>query len=328
MLRYRSCGFVAKLRNPGFNAGNVAAQCAEAARFFELGAGLLQPEIENVVPEIAAIGQQLRHRLFLNLFAFFFFHSWAIRWREINLVLIGSLVAARRNDSRATASVTPSTSKSTLAGRITATQDSSGPLPLPMRVSRGFLVNDFCGKIRIHILPCRFILRAIATRAASICLVSSQQRSSACKPYSPKATLWPRQAKPARLPRCILRYFTLSGINGIEQSQIGQIGEMGRMRLSCDGFGLRLGFLAFGLAFANPAFDAQFAIDGGGLSKAVINVSPQSVQRHPAPVILLDAGQFGAAQPASATDLDAFSAEVFGGLERLLHGAAERNPAL
>src|SRR6266568_6665916 len=92
----------------------------------------------------------------------------------MNLVLMGSLVAARRSDSRATASVTPSTSKSTLAGRITATQDSSGPLPLPMRVSKGFLVNDFCGKIRIHILPCRFILRATATRAASICLVSSQ----------------------------------------------------------------------------------------------------------------------------------------------------------
>src|SRR6266436_3053309 len=246
----------------------------------------------------------------------------------MNFVLMGSLVAARRSDSRATASVTPSTSKSTLAGRITATQDSSGPLPLPMRVSKGFLVNDFWGKIRIHILPCRFILRATATRAASICLVSSQQRSSACKPYSPKATLWPRYAKPARLPRCILRYLTLSGIKGIGQSQMEQIREMGRVGLSCDGFGLRLGFLAFSLAFANPALDAQFAIDGAGFSKAVINVSPQSVQWHAAPVILLDAGQFSAAQPASATDLDAFSAEIFGGLERLLHGAAEGNPAL
>src|SRR2546426_507859 len=223
MLRRRSCGFVAKLRNPGFNAGNVAAQGAKAARFFELGAGLLQAEIENVVPEVAAISQQFRHGLFLNLFAFFFFHSWAIRWREMNRVLIGSLVAARRNDSRATASVTPSTSKSTLAGRMTATQDSSGPLPLPMRVSKGFLVKDFCGKTRIHILPWRFILRAIATRAASICLVSSQQRSSACKPYSPKATVWPRVARPARLPRCILRYFTLSGIRGINQSSVSVI---------------------------------------------------------------------------------------------------------
>ena len=107
----------------------------------------------------------------------------------MNLVRIGSFVAARRNDSRATASVTPSTSNSTLAGRITATHDSSGPLPLPMRVSSGFLVNDFCGKTRIHILPWRFMLRAMATRAASICLVSSQHRCSAINPYSPKATL-------------------------------------------------------------------------------------------------------------------------------------------
>ena len=62
------------------------------------------------------------------------------------------------------------------------------------------------------------MLRAMATRAASICLVSSQQRCSAINPYSPKATVWPRVAKPARLPRCILRYFTLSGINGITES--------------------------------------------------------------------------------------------------------------
>src|ERR1043166_4437010 len=56
----------------------------------------------------------------------------------------------------------------------------------------------------------------MATRAASICFVSSQQRSIDCNPYSPNATLLPREARPARLPRCILRYFTLAGINGIK----------------------------------------------------------------------------------------------------------------
>ena len=30
-------------------------------------------------------------------------------------------------------------------------------------------------------------------------------------PYSPNATVLPREAIPARLPRCILRYFTLAG---------------------------------------------------------------------------------------------------------------------
>jgi len=44
-----------------------------------------------------------------------------------------------------------------------------------------FLGEGFWGKTRIHILPWRFMLRATATRAASICLVSSQQRSRAIK---------------------------------------------------------------------------------------------------------------------------------------------------
>jgi hypothetical protein len=101
---------------------------------------------------------------------------------------------------------------------MTATQDSSGPLPLPIRVSRGFLVKLFCGKMRIHILPRRFMLRLMATRAASICLVSSQQRSNDINPYSPKATVLPRVARPARFPRCIFRYFTRAGINGISSS--------------------------------------------------------------------------------------------------------------
>src|SRR5580658_5099349 len=55
----------------------------------------------------------------------------------------------------------------------------------------------------------------IATRQASSCLPSIQQRSSAIRPYSPNATVLPRIASPVRLPRCILRYFTFSGCNAI-----------------------------------------------------------------------------------------------------------------
>ena len=51
------------------------------------------------------------------------------------------------------------------------------------------------------------------------------------------------------------------------------------------------------------------------------------VQRHPAPVILLHAGQFRATQAAGATNLDPFSAKILRGLQRLLHRAAERNAA-
>ena len=44
-----------------------------------------------------------------------------------------------------------------LAGRITATQPSTPPLPVPIRTSSGFLVKDLSGKTRIHILPRRFM---------------------------------------------------------------------------------------------------------------------------------------------------------------------------
>src|SRR4051812_41162602 len=45
-------------------------------------------------------------------------------------------------------------------------------------------------------------------------------------------------------------------------------------------------------------------------------------------MILLDAGEFRAAQAARATNLDSFSSEIPRGLERFFHGATERNAAL
>ena len=44
-------------------------------------------------------------------------------------------------------------------------------------------------------------------------------------------------------------------------------------------------------------------------------------------MILLDARQFGAAKSAGTSNLDAFGAEILGGLKSLLHRAAERNAA-
>src|SRR5438477_326066 len=101
------------------------------------------------------------------------------------------------------------------------------------------------------------MLRAIATRAASICRVSSQQRSKDINPYSPNATVWPREAMPARLPRCILRYFTLSGISGI-----GRVRKKINQLLGGDCFShwLGLDLRRLGFAFANPAFDPELAI--------------------------------------------------------------------
>src|ERR1043166_1820673 len=100
-------------------------------------------------------------------------------------------------------------------GRTVATQYSGWPLPLPMRVSGGRAVTDLSGKMRIHSLPLRFMLRVNATRAASICVLVSQARSMVCKPNSPKSIRRLREAVPLRLPRWDLRYFTRLGINGI-----------------------------------------------------------------------------------------------------------------
>jgi hypothetical protein len=59
------------------------------------------------------------------------------------------------------------------------------------------------------------MFRDNATRQASICVVVTQARSSACSPYSPNETDAPRHAVPVRLPRWAFRYLTRLGINGM-----------------------------------------------------------------------------------------------------------------
>src|SRR5438067_7831704 len=102
-----------------------------------------------------------------------------------------------------------------LPGRTVATQNSGWPLPFPIRVSGGRAVTDLSGKMRIHNLPLRFMLRVKATRAASIWVFVIQARSSVCRPNSPKSILRLREAVPLLLPRWDLRYVTLFGINGM-----------------------------------------------------------------------------------------------------------------
>src|SRR5580700_8698527 len=131
--------------------------------------------------------------------------------RATIFVSIGSFAAARRNASRATAGATPESSKSTRPGRTTATHNSGFPLPEPIRVSAGFFVTGLSGKTLIQTLPPRRILRVIAIRAASIWRFVSQPASSDFRPYSPNCTVtWPRE-RPARRPRCCLRWLTRFG---------------------------------------------------------------------------------------------------------------------
>src|SRR2546425_7018896 len=115
--------------------------------------------------------------------------------------------------SRAVVSSTPSISYRIRPGLTTATHPSGAPLPLPMRVSAGFLVYGLSGNTRIHILPPRLIERVIATRAASIWRLVTHAGSRAISPYSPNATDEPRYALPRMRPRICLRYLTRLGIN-------------------------------------------------------------------------------------------------------------------
>lgn len=81
-----SGSFLAELRNSSFDAGDVAAQSVKARRFFELRAGLLQAQIENLLAQIAAVGEELGKRLFLDFFALILFHKNWIKTFPLALV--------------------------------------------------------------------------------------------------------------------------------------------------------------------------------------------------------------------------------------------------
>src|SRR5260370_20189146 len=150
----------------------------------------------------------------------------------------------------AVARSTPSISNRIFPGRITATHCSGAPLPLPMRVSAGFLVMGLSGNSRIQTLPPRLIERVIATRAASICRLVTHATSSALSPNSPKAIDEPRQALPARRPRCCFLYLTFFGIIIVvcPQSLLVLARGLGRSRVLGRLFARR-----FGTRFRFPA---------------------------------------------------------------------------
>src|SRR5262245_5639403 len=212
----------------------------------------------------------------------------------MNFVLIGSFAAASCMARWAVARSTPSISKMIRPGLTTATQPSGAPLPLPMRVSAGFLVIGLSGKMRIQSLPPRLTKRVMATRPASICLPVIQAASVAVSAYSPNAILVPRLAAPARRPRCCLRYLTFLGIL---YSAI---------------------FLSFhhclarihDVAAIDPNLDADDAERGVGLGKTIVNVGAQRVQRQPAVQRPFGAGDLRAVQPPRDSNLDAERAEA------------------
>src|SRR4029079_6857081 len=114
------------------------------AQVEQLLLGLPEPGLEvGVVHVVQLVGRKTAR------------HQNSPASREMKRVFIGSLCCARRMASRAVASSTPESSKSTRPGFTLAMYHSGEPLPEPMRVSAGFLVSGRSGKMLYHTLPHR-----------------------------------------------------------------------------------------------------------------------------------------------------------------------------
>src|SRR3954470_1651224 len=230
--------------------------------------------------------------------------------------------------SAASVRFTPSISNRILPGRTTATQWSGAPLPLPIRVSAGFLVTGLSGKRRSHTLPPRLMKRVIATRLASIWRSVIQPGSSTLSPKSPNASSEPRHALPRMRPRCCLRYLTFFGIN-ISRFPVPCF----RLERARTGHGLLLllrgGLLgAEDLAFVDPALHADHTVRGLRFGESVFNVRAQRVQRQTALQVPLRARDLVAVQAARDAHLDAFAAKAQRRIHRLAHRAAEADALL
>src|SRR5712692_3897904 len=142
----------------------IAAHFAQPFQAFRLPGGKLKPQPENLFAQLALLQFELTRVELLKFFHSARHHSTPAR--AMNLVLMGSLCEATLMASFAVARSTPSNSNRMRPGSTTATQYSGAPLPLPMRVSAGFLVKGLSGKTRIHNFPPRLVKREMATRPA------------------------------------------------------------------------------------------------------------------------------------------------------------------
>src|SRR5690606_24563551 len=81
------------------------------------------------------------------------------------------------------------------------------------------------------------------------------------------------------------------------------------------------------LLFADPALDADLAVNGVGFREAVIDVFAKGVQRHATLALPFAAGDVATAEAAGAPDTNTLGAERHGDFDGLFHGTAERNAA-
>src|SRR5216683_216455 len=173
----------AALAENGLDARDVAPHLAHPRGVFELAAGALETQVENLPAERVDLFAQLVGGAGAQVGGLHSLHGWTPSpSRVTNLVPIGSLAAASSKASRATSGGTPSSSNMMRPGLTRQIQNSGEPLPLPMRTSAGLLDTGTSGKIRIHTRPMRRIERVIVRRAASIWRAVIRPGSTAFNP--------------------------------------------------------------------------------------------------------------------------------------------------
>src|SRR5215212_7233116 len=220
---------------------------------------------------------------------------------------MGSFWAARFMASRANDSSTPLISNITRPGLTTATYASGVPLPLPMRVSAGFLVTGLWGKMLIQTFPPRRIFLVIAIRAASIWRLVIQAGSNACSPNSPNCTSVPPLAWPRILPLWGFLYLSFLGTSiSLPPHRFG--------KLVVD-------------AVVDPDLDPDLAHLRLGLLEAVIYVRIERVERNSPLGNGLRPAHLDATEPAATLNPRALGATTNGAGESPLHGPPERGPS-
>src|SRR5882672_2715480 len=238
----------------------------------------------------------------------------------MNFVGIGSLFAANPIASLAVASSTPAISNMMRPGFTTATHFSGAPLPLPMRVSAGFLVNGLSGKIRIHNFPPRLMKRVIATRDASICRSVIHAHSIVAKR---EITAAPRFSVAPAAHLLSVLHFLRHQHRSVLASRISSKFLRRGDRFA---FLLNLGnLLGYIFALIHPALHANYAVRRLRFRGTVINVRAQCLQRQPSLQIPLFARDFRAIQPARHAHFDALAAEAQRRIHRFAHRPPERH---
>src|SRR5262249_15640300 len=140
----------------GLNAGDVAPHLPHPRRVFQLAAGALKAQVEDLFAEGFDLGSEFVFGARAHIARLHRLHDAASSpWRTTKRVAISNFAEANSNATRATSCSTPSSSNMIRPGLTRATQNSGEPLPLPMRTSAGFCDTGTSGKIRIHTRPTR-----------------------------------------------------------------------------------------------------------------------------------------------------------------------------